>query len=259
MSAGAFANADSGSFPACSAQRQWCVRATRTLASNDGCEAFERALDNAKAIARARTSHVSGMRPVQFPFIAPRQDTPHTNTRRGLLMKQLAISAIAFATLAATGAAQAQSFFDSARVRASEPQYESVTVPRQVCSQQTVTEVQRVGGGQDYTGAVVGGLVGGLLGNQVGRGHGREAATGVGAIAGAIAGNQIANNNRAPEQVVETPRQVTTCQNVNEVQNRISGYRVTYDYRGQTYTTVMRDNPGPNLQVRVTVEPVAPR
>ena len=34
------------------------------------------------------------------------------------------------------------------------------------------------------------------------------------------------------------------------------GYRVGYEYRGQHYTTLMHENPGPNLQVRVSVEPV---
>jgi hypothetical protein len=43
---------------------------------------------------------------------------------------------------------------------------------------------------------------------------------------------------------------------VNDMQTRVAGYRVAYDYRGQTYTTVTRENPGPNLQVRVSVDPV---
>ena len=39
---------------------------------------------------------------------------------------------------------------------------------------------------------------------------------------------------------------------------RLTGYNVAYDYRGQTYTTLMRENPGPYLQVRVSVDPVGP-
>ena len=39
------------------------------------------------------------------------------------------------------------------------------------------------------------------------------------------------------------------------MQTRITGYRVIYDYRGQQYTTMMRENPGANLQVRVSVDP----
>ena len=39
---------------------------------------------------------------------------------------------------------------------------------------------------------------------------------------------------------------------------RLTGYSVAYDYRGQTYTTLMRENPGPYLQVRVSVDPIGP-
>ncbi|MCM2252069.1 MAG: glycine zipper 2TM domain-containing protein [Ramlibacter sp.] len=166
-------------------------------------------------------------------------------------MKRLAL--VSLLATAALGV-HAETFFDNARVRSVEPQYESVSVPREECSTQTVTEVRRVGGGQDYTGAIVGGVAGGVLGNQVGKGHGREAATAVGAVVGAIAGDRIAGGNR-PEQYQEVPRQVTTCRTVNEVQNRFNGYRVHYEYRGQPFTTMMRDHPGNNLQVRVSVEP----
>jgi uncharacterized protein YcfJ len=150
----------------------------------------------------------------------------------------------------------AETWFDHARVRSVEPQYENVTVPRQECSRQVVNEVRQTGGGgTNYGGAVVGGVAGALLGNQVGKGHGREAATALGAVVGAFTGDNIANRDRQPvyEQV---PREVTTCQTVNEVQTRISGYRVGYEYRGQSFTTMMREQPGPDLQVRVSVDPV---
>jgi uncharacterized protein YcfJ len=166
--------------------------------------------------------------------------------KKPVLLSLLAIAAVG---------AQAETFFDNARVRSVEPQYESVSVPREECNTQWVNEVRRTSGGQDYTGAVVGGVAGGILGNQVGKGHGREAATAVGAVVGALAGNQIANNNRA-DQYQEVPRQVTSCRTVQDVQNRVTGYRVAYDYRGQTYTTFSRENPGPSLQVRVSIDPV---
>ena len=34
------------------------------------------------------------------------------------------------------------------------------------------------------------------------------------------------------------------------------GYRVNYEYRGQTYSALTRENPGHQMPVRVTVEPV---
>lgn len=162
----------------------------------------------------------------------------------------------ALVCLLATGAvaAHAESFFDNARVRSVEPQYENITTPRQECSTQVVNEQRAVGGGQNYGGAVVGGVVGGLLGNQVGRGHGREAATAAGAVVGAITGDRMANSQ--PQQYEVVPREVTSCRTVNDVQPRLTGYRVNYDWRGQQYSTFMRDNPGPTLQVRVSVEPV---
>jgi uncharacterized protein YcfJ len=153
--------------------------------------------------------------------------------------------------LAAAGL-HAETYFDTARVRTVEPQYENITVPRQACTQQMVNEVRQTSA-PNYGGAVIGGVAGALLGNQVGGGHGREAATALGAVVGAFAGNNLANGGPRYEQV---PREVTTCQTVNEVQARLTGYRVGYDYRGQRYTTFMREQPGPELQVRVSVEPV---
>jgi uncharacterized protein YcfJ len=167
-------------------------------------------------------------------------------------MKRFALLCVA---AAAAAGAHAETFVDHARVRSVEPQYETVTIPRNECTTQLVNETRQVGGGQNYGGAVVGGVAGALLGNQVGKGHGREAATAVGAVVGAFAGDRVANQNRQDAYQV-VPREVTSCRTVNEVQNRIAGYRVNYDYRGQQYTTMMRDNPGPSLQVRVSVEPL---
>jgi uncharacterized protein YcfJ len=170
------------------------------------------------------------------------------------MKKQLAL--VSLLATAALGV-HAETFFDNARVRSAEPQYENVSVPRQECTQQMVTEVRQTGGGQqNYTGAVVGAVAGGVIGNQVGRGQGRDAATALGAVVGALAGDRIANQNNRPEQYQEVPREVTTCRTVNDVQSRITGYRVNYDYRGQAFTTFMREQPGPNLQIRVSVEPV---
>lgn len=167
----------------------------------------------------------------------------------------------ALIALLATGAisAQAETFFDNARVRSVEPQYENVTIPRNECTTQVVNETVRVDGGnsQNYGGALLGSVAGAVVGNQVGKGHGREAAAVLGAVVGGIAGDRIQGSNNRNEVYQQVPREVTTCRTVNEVQARLTGYRVAYDYRGQQYTTVMRNNPGPNLQVRVSVEPVA--
>ena len=165
-------------------------------------------------------------------------------------MKKSLILAAALATLA--GASQADTFVDNARVRNVEPQYENVTVPRQECTNQWVNETRRAD--RDYGGAVIGGIAGALLGNQVGGGHGREAATAVGAVVGAMAGDNIANRDRAVRY--DGQREVMACRTVQDVQPRLTGYRVDYEYRGQSYSTFMREQPGATLRVRVSVDPV---
>jgi uncharacterized protein YcfJ len=174
-----------------------------------------------------------------------------------ITMNRIAMTCFLAASAALVTGVQAEIFHDNARVRSADPQYEQVTVPREQCSTQWVNETRRVGdSGPNYGGVIIGGVAGGVIGNQVGRGSGRDAATAIGAVVGAIAGDQIARHNGRPQQVETIPRQVTQCQVVNEVQTRVAGYRVTYDYRGQTFTTMMRAQPGPNLQVRVSVDPV---
>ena len=160
--------------------------------------------------------------------------------------------------LLATGALglHAETFVDNARVRSVDPQYENVSVPRQQCNRQWVSEARQVNYGQQYGGAALGGVAGALLGNQVGQGHGREAATALGAVVGAFAGDRYSNRDRWDEPQYEQ-REVTKCQTVSDVQTRINGYRVNYEYHGQSYSTLMRENPGRQLQVRVSVEPIA--
>ncbi|MES2937181.1 MAG: glycine zipper 2TM domain-containing protein [Pseudomonadota bacterium] len=170
--------------------------------------------------------------------------------------------ATTFGLLAASAAigAQAETFTDSARVRSVEPQYESVQIPRNECTSQWVNDPQPVvAAPRGYGGAIIGGVAGAVLGNQVGKGHGREAATAAGAIAGAVAGDRIGNansNNGAVVGYQQQQREVTTCRTVNEVQNRLTGYRVTYEYRGHVSTTLMRSEPGATVPVQVSVMPL---
>ena len=171
-------------------------------------------------------------------------------------LKPLALIAL-LATGAAIAQPQAPGFVDRARVQSVEPQYENVQVPRQECSNQLVTEQRPASVGNGYAGAIVGGLAGGLLGNQVGRGHGREAATAAGAVVGALTGDRLTNNQ--PQFVEETQREVRSCRTVNVVEQRVTGYQVSYEYHGQMYTTVMHEQPGRTLPVRVTVTPLEER
>ena len=171
-------------------------------------------------------------------------------------MKRSAI--LCLTTLLAAGA-QAQTFTDTARVRNVAPQYENVSVPRNECTNQWVTEQQPAVSSRNYGGLAIGGVAGALLGNQVGGGRGREAATAVGAVVGALTGEHFANQNGwggYPQAAPQPQRQVQNCRTVNDVQTRLTGYRVDYEYRGQVYSTVTRENPGRTLPIRVSFAPV---
>ncbi|MGE4243151.1 glycine zipper 2TM domain-containing protein [Ramlibacter sp.] len=176
-------------------------------------------------------------------------------------MKKLAILS---ALLAAFGA-QAQSiapagaptFTDRARVQSVEPQYESVQVPREECTSAWVNDARPPVAGTSLPGMLIGGVAGGLLGHQVGKGSGKDVATAAGAVVGAIAGDRIASRDAAAP--VYGAREVRQCRTVYETQQRAAGYRVTYEYRGQLYTTQMREQPGNSLPVRVSVTPIDER
>lgn len=160
--------------------------------------------------------------------------------------------------------ASAEAFTDNARVQSAEPIFENFNVPRNECTSHWVhersasfdTERQE----RRYGGAIVGGLAGGAIGHQIGAGSGKDAATALGVVIGAIAGDRLENRGQSGRFEGRQPdgaqREVTRCRTVYDAQTRITGYRVAYDYRGQTYNTVTRNHPGNHLTVRVSVDPI---
>lgn len=157
---------------------------------------------------------------------------------------------------------------DHARVRRIEPQYDRISVPRQECTSQWVQEPRPALTNCNYAGIAAGGVAGAVLGNQVGKGNGRMAATAVAAVVGAMAGEHFANQagwgvgwgQSAGVQAgyPEPPvREVRSCRTVHDTRTQPSGYRVEYEYRGQTHHTITREYPGRTIPVRVSVAPVA--
>jgi uncharacterized protein YcfJ len=49
---------------------------------------------------------------------------------------------------------------------------------------------------------------------------------------------------------------VRQCRNVDAYESRTNGYDVTYEYRGQSYTTLMNRDPGNRVRLRVSVQPI---
>jgi uncharacterized protein YcfJ len=86
----------------------------------------------------------------------------------------------------------------------------------------------------------------------VGKGSGRVAASAAGAAIGAIVGDRLSNRDTR-EEFYE--REVRRCRMVDNFETRITGYRVTYEYAGRTYTAMLPYDPGPRLPVHISVEP----
>lgn len=197
-----------------------------------------------------------------------------------MLMKSISAAVLGIATI---GAASAQSFSDTAQVVSAQPIYERVSTPRQDCWNETVTMDRRTpsAGYQDVgyapapssersvgAGTVLGAIIGGVVGHQFGNSsRGRDHGTVAGAVVGGLLGNTIENSqprgyattnyDPQPARVDYTPetRTVQRCQTINDTRDQVTGYNVTYRFNGREYTTRMPYDPGPTINVRVSVAP----
>jgi uncharacterized protein YcfJ len=165
-------------------------------------------------------------------------------------------TAIAAAVLAAVGMPSAfagPNFDDYARVTQVTPEYQRVNSPRQECYSEYVPERQSHRG-SSLAGSIIGGVTGGLLGAQVGAGNGRVAASATGAAIGAIVGDRLGSRGDHDEYY---EREVRRCRNVDNIEDRLTGYRVAYEYQGRSYVTTLPYDPGPRLPVHVDVAPIS--
>lgn len=101
---------------------------------------------------------------------------------------------------------------------------------------------------------LLGGLIGGVIGHQFGSGRGRDAATVAGAVIGAGVGYDAAAK-RYPSAAREEVVQRCDVRYQQEYEERIEGYRVTYEFNGREFTTQLPYDPGERIRVRVAVAP----
>lgn len=142
-------------------------------------------------------------------------------------------------------AANAGSFEDYARVISVQERYSSTGQRRQVCNNSGSSNQES--SSNFGVGTAVGAVAGGLLGAQVGKGNGRTAAAAVGAVTGALVGNHVSSNNNS------NPSGSQNCY-MTDGDTRISGYSVTYEYNGRSFTDVFPTAPrGDSIKVRVSL------
>lgn len=169
--------------------------------------------------------------------------------KRNIFLTINALSALAL--VASALPASAAEMEESVRVLSTSELTEQVSQPRQECTTETIQSQGRSGnGGRNVAGSVIGGLAGGILGNQIGGGNGRTAATAVGAVTGALVGDRMQNDGN------EGPQTVQRCRTVNDYVTRVTGYSVTYDFHGKTFTDTVPFRPGRRMLVRTHISPI---
>lgn len=128
------------------------------------------------------------------------------------------------------GAVSAVRRADYADVTAVTAVKQAYSTPRQVCTDKVIAYQAPVADEGRVTGKLLGAVIGGVLGHQVGGGRGKDAATVGGAILGGVLGDKMQHKQ---QQTKTLTRIETSCQTVQEEQEKIIGYDVAYRYEGQ--------------------------
>ncbi|MFW5426570.1 MAG: glycine zipper 2TM domain-containing protein [Methylophagaceae bacterium] len=148
-------------------------------------------------------------------------------------------------------------FQDTARVTHVESLYKTVRIstPQRECwqEQQRRSDYNQH---KSYTSTIAGSIAGGVVGNQFGGGNGKKIMTVAGALLGGSVGRDYNYNNSPKHSNYDTVEQCRVTERFHE-EERSDGYRVTYRYNGQSYTTQMDHHPGKRIPVEVSVRPVS--
>jgi len=143
---------------------------------------------------------------------------------------------------------------ETARVTHVEPIYTMVRIssPQRECYERPQYR-QR----ESYTSTIAGGLIGGVLGNQFGKGSGNTAMTIAGTLLGGSIGRDAGSYSSQSNSNDDRYDRAEECHVTEHIQQeeRIDGYRVTYRYQGESYTTEMDHHPGKRIPVNVSVQP----
>lgn len=140
--------------------------------------------------------------------------------------------------------ALAAGFSDSAEVLSATPAYATRLESRDACRQTLVNATPEHATERE----IFGGILGGLLGSRFGHGGGRVAASAAGAVAGSVIGGQYGDHDGGEHWQ-------TVCAPEDRPVQSLSGYDVTYRYRGHVFTTSLPYDPGSRLDLDVELSP----
>jgi uncharacterized protein YcfJ len=123
-----------------------------------------------------------------------------------------------------------------------------VTGPRQVCTNETVTEQRKPNDQHQVAGTVIGAIAGGVIGNQFGGGRGKTLATVGGAVGGGVVGKEVQKNHQSNDTVT---RVVKRCHMVEQPAGAAPLYDVVYAYQGENVHVRLDHDPGDRLALPI--------
>ena len=168
------------------------------------------------------------------------------------------IGAVAALGLVSAGAF-AETSYETASVVEARAVYEVVEIstPQEQCWEEETVVDRRGNGNSSNTPVVVSTIIGGAIGNAVGHNKSNQR---VGAVLGAVLGRSIGRdimrlNESASSGEYQTVQRCETVYQQHE-EERLVGYQVTYLYNGEEYSVRTTTDPGAEIRVRVSVQPV---
>lgn len=174
-------------------------------------------------------------------------------------MKTIQISVIAMSLALGSVSALAQTSYETAQVLESRPIYRlvEVSVPQEQCWEEEIAIDRYPGRPQSRTPVLLSTLIGGAIGNALG--HGRSNRK-VGAVLGAVLGHSIGRDiiRRNAEPLSRRYETVQRCETVyrQQEEERLVGYRVTYLFNDEEFSVRTKSDPGDEIRLRVSVQPV---
>lgn len=153
----------------------------------------------------------------------------------------------------------AETNYQYAEVVESRPIYQLVEVstPQEQCWEEEAV-IDRTGGRNgSNTPILVSTLIGGAIGNAVGHNKSNQR---IGAVLGAMLGHSIGRDiirdrDRSEIREYQTVQRCNTVYQQHE-EERLVGYRVTYLYAGEEFSVRTESDPGDQIRIRISIEPV---
>ena len=155
---------------------------------------------------------------------------------------------------------QAQTSFETAQVLESRPVYQivEISVPQEQCWEEEIAIDRYSDRYPSRTPVLLSTVIGSAIGNALGHGRSNKQ---VGAVVGAVLGHSI-GRDIMQRRTQPTSRQYETVQRCETVyqqtqEERLVGYQVTYLFNGEKFSVRTKSDPGAEIRLRVTVQPVS--